>query len=381
MLEGSMPWSVETLQAQRLEFCRFAESDSGVSFAELCRRFGISRKTGYKWFNIYRDEGPVGLADRSRAPKTSPLRTPGAMETLVCELRRKHSSWGGRKICRRLLKLGHTGVPAAATITGILRRHDLLEPAEPHAGGYTRFEADAANDLWQMDFKGWFMTGTGRCDPFDVLDDHSRFNLVLRAGADQEEPTVQAVLTETFHTYGMPLRILCDNGPPWGNGQPGFRWTGLAVWLLDLGVTVTHSRPAHPQTMGKDERFHRTLGLEVISSRVEWDSHQQVQKAFDWWRPVYNYERPHDSLDGDVPADRYQPSPRSMPTRVEPVDYPDGYQVRKVDSNGRISFHGHGYRIGKPFRGRTVGIIATTDDGTYHVVYRHHTIRAINLTQ
>lgn len=380
MLEGVMPWLVESVEAQRLEFCRFAESESEVSFAELCRRFGISRKTGYKWFQIYQVDGPDGLADRSRVPKTSPFRTPEAMETEVCGLREKHPKWGGRKIRRRLLDLGHRGVPAAATITSILRRHDLMEPAESQAGGYKSFEAETANDLWQMDHKGWFMTKTGRCDPFDVLDDHSRFNLVLDASADQEEPTVKGILTATFHTYGLPLRILCDNGPPWGNTQRGFRWTTLTVWLLDLGVKVIHSRPRHPQTLGKDERFHRTLKLEVISTKAVWDSHLQVQEAFDAWRVVYNHQRPHDALDGAVPAIRYQPSPRSMPTRIEPVDYPNGYQVRRVDSAARISFKGNPYKVGKAFKGRTVGLVAT-DDETYNLVYRHQTIRTINLTQ
>ena len=173
MLEGVMPWSAESVAAQRLEFCRLVEADSEVSFAELCRRFGISRKTGYKWFNVYRCAGPDGLGDRSRVPASSPSQTSEAMETEVCDLRQKHPAWGGRKIKRRLLDLGHVGVPAASTITGILRRHGLIEPAESQAGGYTSFEAEAPNDLWQMDFKGWFDTGTGRCDPFDVLDDHS----------------------------------------------------------------------------------------------------------------------------------------------------------------------------------------------------------------
>lgn len=381
MLEGVMGWSAETVATQRLEFCRLAGSGSEVSFSELCRRFGISRKTGYKWFNIYVADGPEALGDRRRVPMSSPSRTSDAMETKVCDLREKHPAWGGRKIKRRLLDLGHVGVPAASTITDILRRHDLIGPAESQAGGYTSFQADAPNDLWQMDFKGWFDTGTGRCDPFDVLDDHSRFNLMLRAGADQQRGTVVAALSDTFATFGMPKRILCDNGPPWGNTQSGFRWTELTVWLLDLGVGVSHSRPMHPQTLGKDERFHRTMGLEVISTKSAWDSHQQVQEAFDRWRVVYNQQRPHDSLDGDVPASRYQPSPISMPRHIEPADYPDGYQVRTVNSAARINFKTRRFKIGKPFIGRHIGIVPTTDDGIYTAVYRHQTIRTINLTK
>lgn len=376
-----MPWLELSPEAQRLEFCRLADTDCEVPFTTLCSRFGVTPKTGYKWLNRYRVEGPVGLSDRSRRPKSSPFQTGPVIEGLVCDLRRKHPAWGGRKLRRRLLDLGHTDVPAAGTITGILRRNGLLESSPRQAGGWTRFEAEAPNDLWQMDHKGWFMTGEGRCDPFDVLDDHSRYNLMLDASRDQETLTVQPLLVRTFETYGMPLRILCDNGGPWGNTQPGFRWTSLTVWLVDLGVTVVHSRPRHPQTLGKDERFHRTLKHEVISTRPNWESHTQVQHAFDKWRVIYNHQRPHEALDLAVPATRYQPSPRSMPDTIEPIDYPDSYQTRKVSNDGRISLRGRLYRIGKPFRGRTVGIYPTTNDGIYTVTYRHQTIKTLDMTQ
>ena len=376
-----MPWSAVTVEAQRLELCRLAVSGSDVSFVELCRRFGVSPKTGYKWLGRYLAEGRDGLADRSRAPKSSPSRTSAEMESVVCALREKHRAWGGRKIRRRLMDLGYPDVPAASTITDILRRGGMIEDAPSQAGGWTRFEAETANDLWQMDHKGWFMTATGQCNPFDILDDYSRYNLALDASADRQAATVKKVMVDTFHTYGMPLRILCDNGSPWGNAQPGFRWTSLSVWLLDLGITVVHSRPMHPQTMGKDERFHRTLKLEVISSRPEWASYTQVQQAFDQWRIVYNHQRPHDALNGSVPADRYQPSPRSMPEQIDPVDYPDSYQVRKVDETARISFQGSRYKIGRPFTGRHIGIIPTNHDGIFTIVYRHQPIHTLDLTQ
>jgi transposase InsO family protein len=303
------------------------------------------------------------------------------VEAKVLKIREKHPVWGGRKIRRRLVDLGNVDVPAPSTITDILRRHGKLVQAPSQAGGYTSFEAENPNDMWQSDFKGWIMTGTGRCDPFDILDDHSRYNLKLEAGKDQTTTTVKGYLIETFETYGMPKRMLFDNGTPWGTSQPGFKWTTLGVWLIDLGVSVSHSRPLHPQTLGKDERFHRTLGLEVISRRPEWDSHQQLQQAFNQWRVVYNHQRPHDSLDLDVPADRYKPSPRSMPTTIEPVDYPNGYDIRKVSTDARISYRGNLYKIGKPFIGRYVGVVPTTTDGIFEIKYRHHHIRKLNLSQ
>lgn len=237
----------------------------------------------------------------------------------------------------------------------------------------------APNRLWQMDFKGWIATSQGRAEPFDILDDHSRFNLCLRI-ADQSELTIRRLLNATFGRYGLPDRVLCDNGSPWGNTQPGHRWTGLGVWLLDLGIGVVHSRPFHPQTLGKDERFHRTLNLEVISTRARWDNPQQLQRAFDRWRTIYNHQRPHDALGGAVPADRYQPSPRTLPTRIDPPDYPDGYQVRKVSTSAQISFAGRIIRIGKAFAGQQVGIIPTPTDNTYQIYYRHQPIRTITIT-
>lgn len=381
MLEGSVPWSVESVAGQRLEFCRLVELGGDVPFVELCRRFGIAPKTGYKWLSRFRLEGAEGLGDRSRAPRSSPLATSAEMVDLVIGIRAAHPRWGGRKIRRRLMDLGHSGVPAPSTISDIVRRHGLMAVPVSQSGGFTRFTADAPNDLWQMDFKGWIDTGAGRCDPFDVLDDHSRYSLWLSAEHDQTETTVKAGLTAAFETFGMPLRILCDNGSPWGNTQPGFRWTSLTVWLLDLGIGVAHSRPFHPQTLGKDERFHRTMDLEVISTRTRWDSHQQLQEAFDRWRIVYNHQRPHDALNLDTPADRYQPSPRSMPALIVPVEYPDGYQVRNVDTNARISFKGTIYKIGKPFAGRKVGVVPTTTDGIFHVHYRQHHIRTLDMTQ
>ncbi len=380
MLEDEMPWIGGSIESLRVTFCHLARSGSDVTFSDLCHRFGISRKTGYKWLARYDGGGAGGLRDRSRAPHGSPTKTRVDIEEKVLEVREEHPAWGGRKIRRRLQNLGNIDVPAPSTITDILHRYDKIAPAETQAGGYTRFEADEPNDMWQMDFKGWFTCGTGRCDPFDVLDDHSRYNLALEACNKPDTVSVQTSLSETFTTYGLPKWVLCDNGQPWGTSQAGYRWTKLTVWMLDLGVSVTHSRPRHPQTLGKDERFHRTLNLEVISRR-EWDSHQQVQQAFNTWRHTYNHERPHDALDLDVPASRYKPSTRSMPAVIEPVDYPDGYEVRKVEAQARIQYKGNRYKIGKPFIGRRVGIVPTTTDGIYNVVYRHQHITTIDLTQ
>ncbi|HLA66022.1 MAG TPA: IS481 family transposase [Acidimicrobiia bacterium] len=372
-----MSWRECDRVSERLEFVRLAESGA-VSFAELCRRFGVSRPTGYQWLGRWRAEGEAGLADRSRRPAHSPSCTDAVMERRVVKLRKRHPRWGGRKISRVLVNQGHRRVPAPSTITGILRRHRLLSPVAPPRG-YVSWQRPSPNDLWQMDFKGWFGLSSGqRCHPFGVLDDHSRYNLCLAACADETTATVKALLEATFGVYGIPNQILCDNGSPWGNDLH-HPWTPLGVWLLDVGVGVIHPRPYHPQTDGKQERFHLSLDWEVISTRPAWDDHPGVQAAFDTWRVVYNHQRPHDALGLDVPADHYQPSARPYPRVIEPPDYPQDYQVRSVSADARISFHNRPIRVGRAFIGRRVGITPTTTDGTYDVYYRHQHIRTINL--
>lgn len=374
-----MPWRECDRVSERLDFVRQAEAAS-VSFTELCRRFGVSTRTGYTWLGRWRAAGATGLLDRSRRPLSSPSRTSAVLEDLVVAVRKKHPAWGGRKINRVLINQGHELVPAPSTITGILRRRGLLD-AERQPRGYQRWEREEPNDLWQMDFKGHFGLDDGaRCHTLGLLDDHSRYNLVLAACVDEVTGTVKPLLINAFRLHGLPRQILCDNGSPWGNarGQP---WTPLTVWLLELGVGVIHSRPFHPQTAGKEERFHLTLDLEVIATRPSWPNRHTVQDALDTWRTIYNHHRPHDALGLDVPADHYQPSPRPYPEVVEPVDYPDDYQVRVVSTNARISYQGRPLRVGKAFIGRHVGIRPTTTDGIITVHYRHQTIRTIDLTR
>lgn len=374
-----MPWRVSSVVEQRLEFVRLVEG-GGVSFAELCRRFGIKRDTGYKWVRRYREEGVEGLADRSRRPHGSPLRTCGEVEELVCAVRGRFPAWGGRKIRGFLLRQGHDRVPAASTITQILRRNGLMEAEVPPRRDFLRWERSAPNELWQMDFKGWVaLTDGSRCHPFGVIDDYSRYSICLQACPDQRTGTVRQHLETSFGRYGLPEAMLMDNGSPWGNTweQP---WTPLTVWLCDLGIEVIHSRPFHPQTAGKKERLHLTLDLEVLHTRPRWDTLNQLQTAFNTWEPIYNHQRPHQALgETVVPADRYTPSPRSFPSPIEPAAYPNHYHLRQVGDNAKVSFKGHPFKIGKAFRGRTIAIAPTPTKGTWNVYYRHHHIRTLAL--
>jgi transposase InsO family protein len=216
------------------------------------------------------------------------------VEAAVLAMRAAHPTWGGRKL-RRVLENEGLSPPAASTITTILRRHGKLDgPGAGERRGFVRFEHAAPNDLWQMDFKGWFGLQAERCHPLTVLDDHSRFALELGACADEQAVTVRARLEAVFRRHGLPQRILADNGAPWGTGGLG-AYSALGVWLMDLDIGLIHGRPYHPQTQGKDERFHRTLKLELLDRTVFADL-GQAQAAFDAWREVYNTKRPHEAI-------------------------------------------------------------------------------------
>jgi len=366
--------------SQRREFVRLAQAE-GVNFSQLCERFGISRKTGYKWLERFQAAGDEGLADRSRRPLNSPCRTDQKLEQAVCELRDQHSAWGGRKLHARLKTLGHRAAPAPSTITEILRRHSRLDPRESekhHA--WRRFEHPSPNDLWQMDFKGHFALDTGRCYPLTALDDHSRFALILKACADQETETVRAALIEAFRRYGLPWRMTLDNGPPWGTcGNEQSHYTVLTVWLLRIGVMVTHSRPRHPQTQGKDERFHRTLGQEVLRDHA-FRLISDCQSPFDRWREVYNCERPHEAIGMAVPASRYEVSRRTFPERLPELDYSAGDVVRRV-SGKYISYEGRRIFVGRSFAGQDVALRPTTTDGVWEVRYAHFRIGSLDLRE
>lgn len=374
-----MPWKESTCMSQRHEFVMLMNAaDSSVS--QLCARFGISRKTGYKWRSRFQAGDLTALTDQSRRPHHSPFRTAANIEERVLSLRSEHPAWGGRKLRARLLALGYPQVPAASTITAILHRHQQIAPeASLQHQDYKRFEHAAPNDLWQMDFKGDFLTASGRCYPLTVLDDHSRFALALRACPNEKTETVQHALTAAFRRYGLPWRMTMDNGFPWGVYQGGrCRWTRFTVWLLRLGVSVSHSRPFHPQTQGKDERFHRTLKVELLRDYA-WRDLQECQKRFEHWRHQYNCERPHEALQMQVPAARYQLSVRPFPERLPAIEYPPDALVRRVQQNGVIYVNNRSYFVGEAFYRLHVALRPTTTDGSYQLYFAHQQIGTLDL--
>jgi transposase InsO family protein len=376
--EPIMPWKENTVMSQRREFAHLAMTEE-IKMRGLCRRFDISAKTGYKWLHRYQEEGEEGLQDRSRRPHTSPNRTPPSDEQDILAVRHAHSTWGGRKIQRWLSDRGQKSLPCPSTITAILHRHGCIDPAESSKHTpWQRFEAPAPNLLWQMDFKGHFpLQNHLRCHPLTVVDDHSRYALGLDACAGETMEIVQPHLIRLFRTYGLPHRILCDNGQPWGT-RDEYHYTKLSVWLIHLGIAVSHSRVCHPGTLGKDERFHRTLRAEVVGTKTFADL-QDCQHHFDQWRMVYNFERPHEALALAVPASRYQPSPREFPDPLPSIEYNSSDIVRKVQGKGEISFHNQEFKVGKAFTGYPVALRPTLTDGLFDVYFCTQRICTINV--
>lgn len=373
-----MPWKACNTMSLRQEFVELARQE-GANRRELCRRFGISSPTAYKWIKRFEEQGCEGLADRSRRPLSSPAISPPEIEAAVIAVRTEHPAWGARKISWRLQHLGGPSV-APSTVTSILHRHSLVTPeASEAATPWKRFEREEPNALWQADFKGHFQTFEGRCSPLTMLDDHSRFNLALQACGKTATEVVQSHMTQVFRCYGLPAQINFDNGAPWGSPSAPGQLTALGVWLVQLGIRVSHSRPYHPQTNGKDERFHRTLDIEVLRGRC-FESLEKVQQALDCWRTVYNQQRPHEALRGDTPITHYKPSKRPFPEQLSLPEYTSEDEVRTVDWNGILRFRGKRYKLSNALHRHKVGIRPKQGkDGCFEVFFAHHRCLVIDL--
>jgi transposase InsO family protein len=375
-MEGAMPWKEVSAMSGRREFVSLATAP-GANVRELCRRFQVSPTTAYKW--ISRSEGE-DFSDRSRRPHRSPNRTSRAIEERVLELRDEHPHWNARKI-RRVLRneLRCDQLPAASTVGTILKRNGrITEKASAAAHQWQRFEHEAPNDLSQADFMGHFGVGSQRCYALTMIDDHSRYAQLLEACTNERTDTVKDRFIRAFRRYGLPLGINVDNGNPWGNptGEP---YTKLTVWLMRLGVRVSHSRPRHPQTNGKDERFHRTIRAELVGQRT-FQSIDEVQRHFDRWRHEYNHERPHEALALEVPASRYAASRRSYPEVLAQISYNEGDVVKTVRNNGMVSLWKNDFYVGQAFAGQPVAFRPTKDDGVWKIYFCEKELRLVDRT-
>jgi len=367
--------------SQKLKFLEDVENKTDT-FSGLCRKYNISRTLGYRYLARFKQKGYEGLAAEDRTPHYCPHQTPKHIEKVIIDTRLQYPEWGARKL-HRIITLDHPRIhlPALSTITTILKRNHLIDKEESmKRQALGRFEKEAPNELWQMDFKGYFsLTTKARCYPLTILDDHSRYSIAIKALGNEQGKPVMRYLELIFREFGLPLQINVDNGNPWGNSQ-GARHTYVTVWLLRLGIEVTHSRVRHPQTNGKLERFHRTLKREVIKKNT-FDDFEQAQKAFDEWQPIYNSRRPHEALDMKVPAQYYQRSSITFPDKLPVIEYDAKDTVRQVRGNGHIGFQGRDFAIGEAFSGFKVALKPSDQDGYFLVYFGKNIIKRISFSR
>jgi transposase InsO family protein len=377
-----MSFETRTVMEQRLELVKLA-IQRGSKISWLSKRFGVSRRVCYKWIQRFKEGGIAGLQDKSRRPHTSPGQTGKDIEEKIISIRRKNPEWGARKLQVLLLKQNIASVPSSSTITAILHRNDLISQEKSQKQKATkRFEYASPNELWQMDFKGYFkMLNNARCFPLTILDDHSRFSVCLKACLNQQANTVQDQLIGIFRKYGLPDKILTDNGSPWGsagnvNTEGETALSSLEIWLMRLHVKVIHGRPYHPQTQGKEERFHRTLKTELLQYE-EFRNINDCQKRFDKWRNKYNQERPHCSIGFKTPSDLYTHSQRSYPETLPPIEYFDTDEVKKVYENGSIFYKKQKIKVGKGLKNQLVAIRSTALDDVKEVFFCNQKLKDI----
>lgn len=364
-----MPWNKVNLVEQRLDLIEQLLMP-GANISQLCQAHNISRKTAYKWLKRYHSNALEGLKDQSKARLTQPLKTPRELEILIVKTHKAHPYWGPRKLKNFLAAQDSLlALPSVKTVAAILSRNncEVIKSQKSHSAS-RRFERPFPNDLWQMDFKGSYMLARERCYPLTIIDDYSRYSLGLSTCHNEKTDTVKNYLITRFKAFGLPNQINVDNGNPWGKGN-GESYTKLAVWLIKLGVRLSHSAPYHPQTNGKNERFHRTLKLEVLHERTYKDF-KAMQSVFDKWRHIYNYSRPHDALDGQTPSSRYQRSDREYREATCDFDYDKNDIVRKVhESNGNFRFEGRRYRAGKGLCGEYIAIRETANPNEFSIFF------------
>lgn len=368
-----MPWRTQTIMDERARFVFEAER-SDLPFAELCRRYGISRPTGYKWVDRHRGEGVAGLEDRSHRPRSCPHATPPQIEKRILELR-KRRRWGAPKL-RTLLEREFDSVPSVSTIHRILERHDLVRRRKPRRHSErpekTPFVADRPNALWTADFKGQFRTQDGElCYPLTVQDAHSRFLLDCRGLLRPTIENTVPVFRRLFRTYGVPDRIRTDNGQPFASAVTLGRLSRLSVWWIELGIAPELIQPGNPQQNGRHERMHRTLKREATRPARKHLAAQQ--SAFNTFRRTFNDVRPHQALDQKTPAACYERSERSYTPTPQPLVYPDHYEVRLVSSIGGIRWKSRTVWVTDLLARRRIGLERIADDlwaiyfGTRHL--------------
>jgi len=356
---------------ERLQFIRDAQRDQ-FTMSELCARYGVSRRIGYKWVARYEAEGRAGLSDRSHVPHHCPHKIQPAMEALLIAERVAHPHWGARKLlavlARRHPRIQHW--PAASTVADLLarrglvqRRHPRRKPVHP---GVVRPVTVVPNDLWTADFKGQFRTGDGHyCFPLTLADQHTRYLLACRGLLSTQTVTAKPIFERAFREFGLPLAIRTDNGVPFAT-QALHGLSYLNVWWMRLGILHQRSRPGCPQDNGAHERMHRTLKRQAI--KPVRGSCTAQQRNFDAFRHEYNEERPHERLAQETPASQYHASPRPYPARLPTLEYPGHFVIKKITTGGTFRFQGRLLYLANAMVDQHVGL-EETDDGIWAIYF------------
>lgn len=367
-----MPWMERRVKMLREEFiARSMEEDR--NFSALCEEYGISRKTGYKWLKRYREDGCV--EDRSKKPHRISSKTEDWVERLILEARQEHPKWGAEKLQINLNRKGYP-IPCARTVNNILKRNGLItQEASLASKPFKRFERDHNNELWQADFKGDFKMANGeRCYPLTILDDHSRYAILIEPKPDQKD--IQSSFIRVFRDFGLPESILTDNGPSFAGFKSGY--TRFERMLMDHDILPIHGRVYHPQTQGKIERFHRSLKNEVLYLK-DIQNLDDAARVFQNWQKIYNFERPHAALKNKCPAEIYSTSPRPFLETIPSFDYTSKYRLYRINNWGFLRFAKYQIYISETFRDTFVQLVPVDGEDMTLVCYRNFIIAKIDM--
>ena len=364
-----MSWETKTVMEQREQFIR-AATEGNDTISALCRYYGISRKTGYKWLSRAAEGLP--LCDQSRRPHQQPSKTAEDVEALIVQTRLSHPAWGGKTIRAALEAAGVEGLPSDKTCCNIIKRNGLIDPVESakHTP-YQRFEKHHCNEMWQTDFKGDFLLGNGvRCFPLTILDDHSRYN--IRIEPKEFATDVKTSFIAAFREYGLPNSVLSDNGSQFAGAHKGL--STFERFLMDLDILPIHGRPIHPQTQGKIERFHRTFKQEAL--RTVPSNMTDAAAIFENWRWLYNEVRPHHALGLKTPGSIYQASTRAY-YEAKPYVYDEGAKLIKVNNWGYLRFGPNRLFLSEAMADTRVEIRFDEND-KFKIIYRNYIIASVD---
>ena len=363
-----MPWRGKTVEELRLEFVQAAQQSS--NFSSLCREYGISRKTGYKWQERHKTGQP--MTDQSRRPNTSPNRTPEAVEQLILAVRAENPGWGAKTIRQVLTNQGYTNLPCVKTVNNILHRYGCISVEESQKRQpYIRFQKENCNEMWQTDFKGEFLTKDEKyCYPLTILDDCSRFSIKISPCLNTANVVIPAFI-EAFQEFGMPESVLSDNGSQFAALRRGY--TQFEKMLMNLDILPVHGRVKHPQTQGKIERFHRTMKDELLK-HTTFSNIEEANRKIQDWRNKYNNERPHEALGMKCPACVYVPSHRPYPGKIPEFEYSGEYHILKVNTWGYVKLAGRHVYLSETMIGEYIEFRPNPLGDSFFACYRNFKI-------